>query len=508
MRLMRVMFMKDVRRLWPVAAVTSLMLAILANADRWRSDWTVSPMEGWMNLLLTGAWACLAALAVLEDPLLGDRHLWMTRPHRWPALLGAKLAFAVLTIHMPGLLADALILNARGFSPVLYLGELLTKQLLFFAGVIFPAMAVAALLRNFTQFVIVLFSITALLAVLGDGLNRPMDFSGASHDLRHGMVRVLLVVSAVIVVCLQYARRSGISARIGGMVGGLAAAAVFAYLPLKAEYAVRGTGGHISLRSATPDATMLSMAQGWQRPSVFLPIAVAPGVQGNRFYIPFVEVEVIAPDGARLRSTRPTQRQSWEKISLLAHLYRPTFEAQPEWLALIFSPPAWQQFKDAHVRIRGTAGLQLYRLGETKVLASDGSADIPGVGRCTGAVVGDVISRSLLKVFCESPRTIPVTSITLRHRDSGGVWQTGLNRAARILSSPNRTWLSPLHRAQAFFHLARTPGTASDSKWLVPESYLPSAHIEITPEIDAGRALTRFEFADVKLSSPVAPPNP
>ena len=67
MRLILHTLQKDLRRLWPAAAITWVMLGSLARADRWRADWIASPMEGWMNLLLTMAWVMLAALAVLEE---------------------------------------------------------------------------------------------------------------------------------------------------------------------------------------------------------------------------------------------------------------------------------------------------------------------------------------------------------------------------------------------------------------------------------------------------------
>ena len=79
MRLILHTLQKDFRRLWPAAAVTRLMLVALTRADRWRADWLASSMEGWMNLLLTMAWVMLAALAVLEEPLVGDGHFW-SRP--------------------------------------------------------------------------------------------------------------------------------------------------------------------------------------------------------------------------------------------------------------------------------------------------------------------------------------------------------------------------------------------------------------------------------------------
>ena len=70
-------------------------LAALANSDGWRADWIPSSMEGWLNLLLPLVWACVAALAVQEEPLVGDRNFWTTRPYRWPSLLGAKLMFVI-----------------------------------------------------------------------------------------------------------------------------------------------------------------------------------------------------------------------------------------------------------------------------------------------------------------------------------------------------------------------------------------------------------------------------
>ena len=67
MRLMLHTFKKDARRLWPAVTVSWAMLAVLTNTDRWRADWMVTPVEGWLTLLLSMAWACVAALAVQEE---------------------------------------------------------------------------------------------------------------------------------------------------------------------------------------------------------------------------------------------------------------------------------------------------------------------------------------------------------------------------------------------------------------------------------------------------------
>jgi hypothetical protein len=501
MRLMRLTLMKDLRRLWPAAAVTSLMLAVLANADRWRADWIASPMEGWMNLLLSGAWACLAALAVLEDPLVGDRHIWMTRPHRWPAVLAAKVAFALFAIHVPALIADAFVLAARGFSPALYLGDLLTRQLLFFGCVIMPAIAVATLVRSFTHFVLALFAVATCIVMLGGGINQFSDYSRLAGEFRNGLLRVLLVCAAVAVLWVQYARRVSMAARVIGIAGGLAAASVFAFLPLRAEYALHGSVPQIVLGTATADESLRSLARMPQQQTTLLPIVITPGGQGSRLRVPFVEIEIIGHDGARIRSVRPTPNRPFEKIDLMAYAFSPKIEEPPRWLVLRYSRSAWDRLKNTRVAIRGSAGLEFSRAGETTIVPVQGARDVPGVGRCTTAAVYDQLSQPLLKVFCESPRSIPASAVMLRHPSTGRVWREGLNLAWTHSPGPNRTWLSPIHRGQSFFRLIEKVETAPGAQWLVPASYLPSAHIEITPEIVTGRALAHFEFTGVTLSS-------
>jgi hypothetical protein len=502
MRLMLHTLRKDARRLWPAAAVTWLMLAALANADRWRADWMPSPMEGWMNLLLCGAWACLAALAVLEEPLVGDRHFWLTRPHRWPPLLAAKLIFVILAIHLPSFLADISVLAARGFPPASHLGDLLLKQFLFFGWMVLPAMAVAALVRNFTQFVIALFAIAAGLVMLSGGFQIFPDYSGLTSEVRDTFVRVLLAAAAVAVVYTQYARRSVIAARVTGIAAALAAAAVFVYLPAHADYAVGAGPGEtprIELRNMTSDE-VLRAAKGFRQGTVMLPIAIGPGVPGARFHVPLVDIEIVAPDGSRIHSVRPTPNRPFQKIDLTARVYSVSRDGPPEWLVLSFAGPAWNRVKSARVRIRGSVAFEFYHPGETTILLAQGSANAPELGRCTAARVDDQFSEPLLKVLCESPRALPAASTTLRHVPSDRMWLQNLNSAFRFSPWPHGTWLSPLHRGQSYFGLTDSVPSTLSSQWFVPASYVSSARVEITPEIVTGHALARFDFADVALS--------
>jgi hypothetical protein len=399
------------------------------------------------------AWAMLAALAVLEEPLVGERNFWTTRPHPWPALLASKLVFVLVTIHLPLLLADLYVLAARGFSPANALGPILWKQLLFFGAVTLPSIALASLLRNFTHFVIAVFAIAAGIAILNDGFQRFPDFPRLEINLTHAAIRMLLAAAALAVIWTQYARRRVIPARVTAIAAMLAAASLSAWLPARASYAFIGSSSpetpRISLRSSptVPSPSTLARFGGAQTVAL-LPIAIAAAPAGH-FRIPFVEVEIVLPDRARLRSAVPSPNRPFERIDFTAY----AFCNPPDWLALRFSGQAWERVRNARVRIHGTAAFDFCRPGETAVLFPDGSADIPGMGRCTAMTVDDRYGEQILKVFCESPRNLPAASIALRHEPSGREWRLGLNSASTYSPGPHETWLSPATSRTVLFPL-------------------------------------------------------
>ncbi len=417
----------------------------------------------------------------------------------------AKLVFAVLAIHLPSLLADLFVLAARGFSPSAHLGGLLWKQMLFFGTVTLPAIALASLVRNFTNFIIAVFTIAAGIAILNGGFQRFPEFRGQESEVRHVAVRILLATAALAVIWTQYARRRVIPARVMAIAAALAAASLSAWLPARAEYAVRSRGPQetprIALRNAPSDQAVIGARIGGTQPAVLLPIAIAPGARGDLFHMPVAEVEIIAPDGIRLQSIRPSPNRPFEKIDFMAYPFSTSRDRPPDWLALRFSGAAWERVKNARVHVRGTAAFEFYRRGETAILPAQGSGNVTDLGRCTALTVDDRFSEEILKVLCESPRVLPVASITLRHEPSGREWREGLNSAVTYSPGPHETWLSPMHRGQSFFRLTNSVTSVPGSQWLVPMSYLSSARVEITPEIASGHALAGFDFSEVTLAS-------
>jgi len=508
MRLMLHTLRKDARRLWPAAGVTWLMLAVLAHADRWRADWIPSPLEGWMNLLLPLAWACLVCLAVLEEPLIGDRDFWMTRPHRWPELLAAKLLFSTLAVQLPLLLAEIYILAARGFSPAAYFPQLLWKQALVFGAVILPSLAIASVLRNFTQFVVAVLLIAAALAILNGGFETFPVFTRQSAALRHTLEWLVLAAGALAVIWMQYASRRGLPARLVAAVAAIAAICVSTLLPVRAEYAVPGKGLRPAPRISLGTWQIADIPQhpmGSSSVVASVPITISGAADG--YTIPMVEAEVILPDGTTFRSTTPNGTVSADTVLVVSMDPWPMFATvrgatfgPPGRLALRLSANAWERVKNVPVRIRGSMAFEFHRTGAATAIPSDKGVFVAGVGRCTSSVVQSLLSNDMLKVLCESPDPLPETLVTLRQTIPEWTWERRLNSAYTLSRGPRQTWLSPLYRGQSFFHLTNRVDTVPGGRWLVPETYLATLRIEVAPQLNTGHALSHFDFANVRLA--------
>jgi hypothetical protein len=500
-RLILLSLEKDLRRLWPAAIVTWIMLAVLTNADRWRADSAASPMEGWMNALLTFAWACLAALAVLEEPLVGIRNFWTTRPYRWQSLLSAKIAFVALTIHLPLFLSDAFVLSTHGFSPAAHLGDLLGKQLLILAALTLPSIAVASLVRGFTQFVIVAFTAAAGVAMLNGGLQSYPNFYRTENAVRETSICLMLAIPALGVVWIQYARRRVIAARVVALTAAVAAAFLFARMPVTAGYAVRSESKHLPSFTLHPGAYRDLPVTGNGRDTVWLPIEIETAGRGSRLRVPLVEAEITTSQGGQFKSVRPSPSRPFDKLDFLASAYPMGGDQPPDSLSIRLSPTMWQRIGAHRVTLLGVAAIDFYKVGKTTALPKDHARDIPDVGRCSTRIEGGRLGEELLKILCESPSEIPSVAVTLRSEASGRVWHSRLNSQFTPTQGPRETWFSPLHREQVYFHIINTPDAQQGSQWLVPREELPSLRIELTPEIITGYSLVHFEFKDVDLAS-------
>jgi hypothetical protein len=290
MRLTLHTFQKDVRRFWPAAVVLWLVLGGLANADRMRAYSQEIYGEGYLTLLTAMAWACLVGLVTLEEPLTGDRNFWTTRPHRWGSLLGSKLLFAALAIHLPSFLMEMVALATVGFPPAESVAPLLRQQALFFGVLTLPAMALASLVRNFTHFVLLILAFaTAFLAA--DGALGAYARGAYSESVSHLTAQLIIAAAAIATLWIQYARRRVIYARGAMITGALAAISLFNY-----QAYAGWTSGGVSPRISRNGAPVISEA----RQSLTVPIKIS-GAPGHSRPLR-VDAEAVAPDGTVLQT--------------------------------------------------------------------------------------------------------------------------------------------------------------------------------------------------------------
>src|SRR5690606_5499798 len=151
------LFRKDVRQLR--LGIGALLALAVFLVWYWTDSWSGETNGAVIELRtgqLTGpyvaaVWFLMIARLLHTEPLVGDRHFWLTRPYSRSALLLAKGLFAAAFLLAPLLIAQALAVTLSGLP--LSLGALLVNQLAIAAVVCLPAAAVATLTQNMWQHV-------------------------------------------------------------------------------------------------------------------------------------------------------------------------------------------------------------------------------------------------------------------------------------------------------------------------------------------------------------------
>jgi hypothetical protein len=409
-------FRKDVRRLrWQIGAMLALSVA-LGCLEGGRADAKASPVEILLNFVLPLVWACLIAQAVHEDATAGDREFWMTRPCRWRRLLAAKALFAVLFVHAPSLATDAAILAARGFNPLEWLPQLLGKQLLLGVLLTLPAMAVASLVSDLTQFIFA-------------GIVAPVTIFLLANVfwLRHGLrgrsyffaAAALLALAALTVMLLQYGlRRTGLSrvlAVTGALAAGLLCVPIYPVKPVVAAYQASGPETfriapgirphmgcvtdrvHVELPIVT---TGFPPAQDWGVGSLSLFATGANGEhydnQPRAYSTPPTAVESKTVEGVRYtRTLTKVENQMFAGWSVGA-------DGSLNALTLSMNRDDYDRLTKGKVTLAGTLGVRVYQAPAVRLRAGE-RREVPGVGYCSSqAQHGNLI------VTCETPAGRPV----------------------------------------------------------------------------------------------------
>jgi hypothetical protein len=514
MRLLWHIFKKDARRLWWQVALTLGLLAWVAHLDRWRADPIPGSAEGWLNILLPFAWSYLISLLILQDPLVGDREFWPTLPCRRPVMLGAKALFVLAFIHGPYFLAQAAILGARGFSPSAYLPELLWKQVLLLAVLTLPAMALAALVENVVQFLLIAVVTCAAVVLMSTYAASAYFANRMPVDATSNLIALFLAASgAFAITMLQYGWRRTAVSRWLAIAAAVGAAALYVWLPreeVAAAFSPAPAGAKFSV-SLSPrkeplterERNNLGMAGILE---VAVPIEVSGVPSGATVRYSQLALEIRAPGGERYQADA-SRRLTYGKAPLQASLF--PWDA-PTLQVLMLGRALYGRIGNTAVTLRGQLILEFHRRGTPTRMAVGARSAIPGVGICSTAITEGRFRWDMLKVDCESPSEIPnPTRVTLLEPNTGWEWPSELvpNFASYVLSQ-SVTWLSPLSHRDAYLPLTteepyKSMGARRD---LVPQDILATAHLEIVPEPVTGYAIVEYEIPGITLSKYVVPP--
>jgi hypothetical protein len=510
MHLMLHIFRKDFRRLWPAVLVTLVLLGELTRLDCWRQDWLASTPEGWLNLLLPLTWACLIALLVQQEPLVGDRHFWITWPYRWQVLLGSKALFVLVFVHFPALLADVTILAFHGFHPAGYASLLIWKQVVLAATVTMPALGLATLFESFTAFLLAAIVIAGAAAYLA-GVYEPLRAPWLPADgTRGGLIICILALTAVVIILVQYIRRRTTSSRIAAAGAILFAGLLFGYLPPSVIAGIRSAlhppAADISLRlsGSRPKLPVeLEPFPSRGRPDIVqvaLPVVVSGVSETQDARFSLVSVEMVGPDAQRYRTPSKGARRDFARVDLDATF---PYVRGPQWLLLQIRRSLVEHMKDGAVTIQAVFDVSLHRTGQTTWMPVGATQTVAGIGRCSTALIEspNVYQGSMLKVLCESPYPIPFgTRVRLWQPETGRDWRQLLGDSAPDVSGPREASLSPLNRLQTFFHLVSDArGNLPGDRWLIPQEALANGKLAITPDAIVGWATVELDLRNISL---------
>lgn len=467
-------FKKDVRRLWLGVAIALAIQAAAAWFDRGDLQ-----LEGQLSLLLLVTWAVLLALAVHEDPLVSDRQFWITRPARWRVLMGSKLLFAVMVVHLPSFLADVVVLATHGFRPWEWLASLFLRQLML-AAFCLTVIALAAVLTGFAQLALAVIGIVGLSSV-AEGFNAGLYFRWIGvEETRAVLFGAILVAAAVTIIPWQFARRRTWQSRLVGIAGVLCAELLLALLSPVFVARVRA--------ASTPGLAKISFQT---RPVTAEMRDVVNGILRSRYGPAGGQIQMTIPVSVSGVPAGMLEGFDTELFDLIGpgnqrYQMRPIYIGQ-DFLILQTRSEIFDRLKDTPVELKGSVPSILYRIVSRTSMPVGAKGIVAGMGMCASEVIdlpGPTFNperRRYLRVSCESPAGSELGSI-VKLRQS-----TDSDPLGHQLEWTIAPGLSPLKRATATFTLGPRD---------VPQ---PSWTLEFSPSVSVGWQVVDLDLRNLRM---------
>jgi hypothetical protein len=382
-------FRKDVRGLWIYIAQVLIMTLLFAISGSLRAahplDPRLSEFDTAFGLVMLLVWGILVGMLIQAEPLVGDRHFWLTRPYRWRSLLAAKLLFLGAFILLPKLLADMAILAAHGFAPLPLLPGLVSRLAALALFDLLPVALIAAMSPNFLTFALTtvsasgaLFSLRFVLAgTQWSDVTAPRIWTAQYAGL------ATLALSYVALLVWQYARRRTLRT----LACALAAVAVFPRLTGFAfswtnQFAIQSRLAPLHPAPASFDVS-LDPASRWEgnvttgpdgRRNIEIPISINGSPAGTVPVLEGARVSLQTPGGVFTPGAQPwlnigTRTLTWSRT-------RPSIQ-------FALDASRWRNSAYQPLTLRGTVYIALYgHLRHTQIAQPGRQFDLAGVAHC------------------------------------------------------------------------------------------------------------------------------
>ena len=209
-------FQKDLRHLWPETLIGIVLLGAFAWSAPYKG--VASPYAGYANILdallhilIPLAWLVIISRLIHDEPLVGDRQFWTSRPYHWAKLLLAKVLYLLAFIYLPFLLMQVYLLKHAGLYPTTVIPALLHNLLLLTVILIVPITAIAAVTTTFARLLLsVLGGVIYVLILVAVGGYLVFDHMLPPH-LNGIATAVLILLPALALVFQYYTRRTPIA---------------------------------------------------------------------------------------------------------------------------------------------------------------------------------------------------------------------------------------------------------------------------------------------------------
>ncbi len=307
-------FRKDLRLLWPLTAIVAALQFLNAALQLVLGHFgepreLVEIAQLLPNIALLGI-AVLAATAVHQDAVPGDRQDWLVRPLRRRDLLLAKFLFLLIAVHGPMFLADLAHGTATGFALRDSFSAAMWRGVLMLLAFSLPVLALAAVTSTLAEFVggaLAIGVVHLVFLFIGNAESVGPLFSTGLVWMIPAFWPAVALGAAVAVIPLQYFRRATIPSR-SLAVGAALLAPISMFIPWAPAFSFQQwlspdpAAAETVVVDFDPELGTLAAEPGVRNPnnSVWLPLRVSGLAPESLVIGDRAEVRLIGRDGTIL----------------------------------------------------------------------------------------------------------------------------------------------------------------------------------------------------------------